>query len=148
MCDIIILREVAVGKQHKEKFYHFQDNKPCRKRVRRPIFSCYRGGRGSCKKENKPQAGLLGQGERTDAQGGMEPLPAQSATESIMCVIVSGMVMNKGCWAPLNLGFCLFWPVRRARKTLIRENNSQRTELGVGPRRWDGFLEGWAWGDP
>lgn len=60
-------------------------------------------------RESKPQMGLLGDGEKAEVWGGMgpPPLPAQSATESIMCFTVSRVVMKKGCWAPLNLGVYL-----------------------------------------
>lgn len=97
---------MAVGKQHKEKFYHFQDNSCAESKSWRPIFSCRRGGRGSCKERTGLRWCWLGGEEGTAPWGGIRGpfYPSQlNWLQSLLCASQHlGVVMKKGCLATLN----------------------------------------------
>lgn len=88
---------MAAGKQHKEKFYHFQDNS-CAKASPGAPFSAAAGEGGRLQRETRTPVGQAGKG---GASGPLPPLVAQLARVHL-CSTASGVVMKKGDRVPLN----------------------------------------------
>ena len=63
-------REVAIGKQHKERFYHFQDNGPAESESGVPFSAATEEGGGAAHGE-PTSGGAAGWEERAVAQGGL-----------------------------------------------------------------------------
>lgn len=64
---------MAIGKQHKEKFYHFQDSSPAESVSGGPFSAATEEGGGAAQGE-QTSGGAAGWEERTAARGGMGPL--------------------------------------------------------------------------
>lgn len=87
---------MAAGKQHKEKFYHFQDNS-CTKASPGAPFSAAAGEEGELQREPRTPVGQAGEG----ASRPLLPLLARLARVHL-CFTASGVVMKEGDQVPLN----------------------------------------------
>lgn len=84
---------MAIGKQHKEKFYHFQDNSPAESESDVPFSAATEEGGGAAWRANLGAVLLGGEREQLPRES-WGPATAQSATESGRCFTESRVVMK------------------------------------------------------